>query len=96
MIYKVLVSVLAGTVIGLLFTIDYLRARIRQMQSVMFQHAKKAERDGNKFLRIPFNDALSLFRLGLLPMRLDNWSSKPGKHPAVVTPARRRKLGGRP
>lgn len=77
---------------------DKRRAVISRHKFVLRLHLQKALQDGNPFVRIPAEQVVSVFKIEGVRTLPDpgKYATKPGgKHPAVMPPARRRKMGAR-
>ncbi len=83
---------LAGLTISLLLNL-YQFVGISRLRNVIQGAVDKAERDRAEMVRIPFNQLVMMgfkARHGLFRDR--EFNQKPGRHPATLPAARRRKL----
>lgn len=73
---------------------DRHRASQAQQRFLLEAHLARATEDGRDTVRIPAEQLKRLWKLdGRALQDARTWNGKGGKHPAVVTPARRRKMG---
>lgn len=94
---EVLLAALVLVAIAGWMVADRRRAVISRYKFVLRLHLQKALQDGNPMVRISAEQVVSVFKIEGVRTLPDpgKFAGKGGKHPAMVPPARRRKMGAR-